>query len=62
MVFSGTDQGEIVAVESRTGRELWRYMLGSPVYAAPITYMIGGRQYVVLAAGTTLTAFALPAS
>ena len=62
VVFSGTDQGEIVAVESRTGRELWRYMLGSPVYAAPITYMIGGRQYVVLAAGTTLTAFALPAS
>jgi alcohol dehydrogenase (cytochrome c) len=62
VVFTGTEQGEIVAVESRSGRELWRYMLGAPVYAAPITYMIDGRQYLVLGAGATLTAFALPAS
>ena len=62
VVFSGTDEGDIVAAESRTGRELWRYSLGAPIYAAPITYMIDGRQYVALASGTTLTAFALPAN
>ena len=33
--------------------------LGAPIYAAPITYMIGDRQYVTIAAGTTITSFAL---
>lgn len=61
VVFTGTHEGDIVAAESRTGRELWRYRLGAPIYAAPITYMIDGRQYVLMPAGTTLTAFALPA-
>lgn len=50
----------IFAAEARTGAELWRYRVGAPVYAAPVTYMIEGRQYVTLAAGSTLTAFALP--
>jgi len=35
-------------------------MLGAPVYTGPITYMIGDRQYLTIAAGTTVTSFALP--
>jgi len=62
VVFSGANEGTMFAVDSRSGRELWRYESGAPVYAAPITYLLDGRQYVALAAGTTLTAFALPAS
>jgi alcohol dehydrogenase (cytochrome c) len=38
VVFSGTGDGEIIAAEARTGRELWRQYLGAPIYAAPITY------------------------
>ena len=60
VVFSGTNEGEIFAADTRTGKELWRYMLGAPLYTAPITYMIGDRQYVTIAAGTTITSFALP--
>lgn len=59
VVFSGTNEGEIFAADTRTGKELWRYMLGAPLYTAPITYMIGDRQYVTIAAGTTITSFAL---
>jgi alcohol dehydrogenase (cytochrome c) len=59
VVFSGTYEGEIFAADSRSGKELWRYALGAPVYTAPVTYMIGDRQYVTIAAGTTVTAFAL---
>jgi len=32
---------------------------GAPIYAAPMTYSIDGRQYVVMPSGTTLIAFAL---
>jgi alcohol dehydrogenase (cytochrome c) len=60
VVFSGDSEGDVFAADSRTGKELWRYRVGASRYAAPSTYMIGGRQYVVVPAGTTLTAFALP--
>jgi len=59
VVFSGTNEGEVFAADARTGKDLWRYQVGAPVYSAPITYMIGDRQYVTIAAGTTLTSFAL---
>ena len=60
VVFSGDNEGDVFAADSRTGKELWRYQVGSPLYAAPSTYMIGARQYVIVPAGTMLTAFALP--
>jgi alcohol dehydrogenase (cytochrome c) len=60
VVFSGTNEGDVFAVDSRTGKELWRFQVGAPLYAPPITYMIDNRQHVAIAAGTTITAFALP--
>jgi alcohol dehydrogenase (cytochrome c) len=60
LVFSGTNEGDVVAVDSRSGKELWKYQLGAPLYAPPATYMIDNRQYVSIAAGSTFTTFALP--
>ena len=65
VVFSGDSEGDVFAADSRTGKELWRYQVGASLYAAPSTYapstyIFGTRQYVVVPAGTTLTAFALP--
>jgi alcohol dehydrogenase (cytochrome c) len=62
VVFSGTNEGGFFAADSRSGKELFRYHTGAPIYAPPTTYQIDGRQYVVMPAGMTLTAFALPAS
>ena len=47
-------------MESKTGRVLWSYQTGRNIGSAPISYTLDGRQYVVIASGTTLTAFALP--
>ncbi|MBA3269338.1 MAG: hypothetical protein H0T71_02425 [Acidobacteria bacterium] len=60
VVFTGTNEGDAVAADSRSGIELWRYAAGAPIYAPPTTYMIDGRQYVIMPSGLTLTAFALP--
>jgi alcohol dehydrogenase (cytochrome c) len=60
VVFSGDNEGNVIAADSKTGRELWRYQTGAPIYAPPTTYMIDGRQFVVMPAGMTLTAFAVP--
>jgi len=47
------------ALDSRTGEPLWRMALGGSVEGGPISYSAGGTQYVAVAAGNTLYAFAL---
>ena len=60
VIFSGDDEGNLLALDSRSGELLWSYQMGSPMWGtSPITYMVDGRQYVLVPAGTTLTAWAL---
>jgi alcohol dehydrogenase (cytochrome c) len=61
LVFAGDHEGNFMAFESRTGKNLWRYQTGTPIWgAAAMTHMLDGRQHVVIASGTTLLSFALP--
>lgn len=61
LIFSGDSEGNLLALDSRSGDLLWRYQMGSPLHGtSPITYMLDGRQHVLVPAGTTLTAWALP--
>jgi alcohol dehydrogenase (cytochrome c) len=62
LVFSGDNDGYIFAADARSGKDLWRYQTGAPIYAPPTTYMIDNRQYVIMPAGSILTPFALPAT
>ena len=61
LVFAGDGDGNLMAFESRTGKNLWHYQLGSSMRStAGTTYMLDGRQYLLVPAGSMLTAFALP--
>jgi alcohol dehydrogenase (cytochrome c) len=61
LVFAGDHEGNFMAFDARNGKNLWRYATGTPIWgAAAMTYMLEGRQHVVIASGTTLLAFALP--
>ena len=61
VVFAGDNEGNFMAFEARTGKNLWYYPTGSPLWgAAPMTYMVDGRQQVIIGSGTTVTAFAVP--
>ncbi|MEN8160026.1 MAG: pyrroloquinoline quinone-dependent dehydrogenase [Myxococcota bacterium] len=52
LVFSGnTADGFLRAHDTETGAELWRDRLPAAGAANPMTYAVGGRQYVVIAAG-----------
>ncbi len=58
------------AYDSKTGQELWRGRLPVPSQATPMTYVVNGRQFIVIAAGghgfigngqsDAVIAFALP--
>ena len=60
LVFAGDGEGNIMAFESRTGKNLWHYQLGYPMRStAGTTYMVDGRQYLLVPSGSAMTAFAL---
>jgi alcohol dehydrogenase (cytochrome c) len=47
-------------VEAATGRPLWHFNTGQVMRASPMTYAVGGTQYVAIAAGSDVFSFALP--
>jgi alcohol dehydrogenase (cytochrome c) len=61
LLFTGDNEGNFIAFDSRNGKPLWHYQTGSPVWgSAAVTYMLDGQQQVLISAGLTLTDFALP--
>ena len=58
LVFHGDLKGWFKALDARTGRTLWQFQTGSGVSAAPMTYELGGKQYLAVVSGRT---FAIPA-
>jgi PQQ-dependent dehydrogenase (methanol/ethanol family) len=59
LVFHGETAGGFAAVDAATGKTLWSFPTNDSWRAAPMTYAIGGKQYVAVAAGTNIIAFAL---
>ena len=60
LAFTGDAEGNFLAIDSHTGKLLWHFQMGSALHGtSPITYMLDGRQHVLVPAGTTLTAWAL---
>lgn len=49
--IAGTPDEKIRAFDKYTGQVLWEHALPAGGYATPSTYQIGGRQYLVIAAG-----------
>lgn len=70
LVFTGEGNGWFKAYDSSTGSELWKFQCGAGVNAPPASYSVGGKQYIVVAAGgnvqvdfkrgNNIIAFALP--
>jgi alcohol dehydrogenase (cytochrome c) len=60
VVFGGGREGYFLALDARNGELLWRASLGGQINSAPMTYAVDGRQFVAIAAGSALFAFALP--
>ena len=52
LVFEGRIDGQLIAYDARTGRQVWAYRTASPVVAPPISYRVGGRQYIAVLTGS----------
>jgi quinohemoprotein ethanol dehydrogenase len=51
LVFQGNGEAELVAYHAKSGEVLWSFFTGTAIIAPPVTYMIGGEQYVSVLAG-----------
>lgn len=51
LVFAGQSDNSFDAWDSKTGEHLWQYKTEAGANAAPMTYEINGRQFIVVAAG-----------
>jgi alcohol dehydrogenase (cytochrome c) len=59
LVFFGESGGTFTALDSKTGTPVWHFETGQNWRASPMTYMVGGTQYVVLAGDGGIFSFAL---
>jgi alcohol dehydrogenase (cytochrome c) len=62
VLFASSRDGNIIALDAKTGKHLWHYQTGGNNSASPMSYAIDGKQYIALSAGTMLFTFALPES
>jgi alcohol dehydrogenase (cytochrome c) len=56
LVFVGDAEGFFRALDDKTGKVLWEVNLGTSVSGYPITFAVGGKQYVAVSTGPSLVA------
>lgn len=60
LVFAGDIDGNLIALDAKSGKALWHRQLGAAILAAAMSYAVDGRQYVAIPVGSALFAFTLP--
>ena len=59
VVFASGADGNLIALESTSGKFLWQYQTGERIKSSPISYAVDGKQYIALSSGSVLFSFAL---
>lgn len=60
LVFFGENAGSFMAADAMSGRPLWEFPTNQIFRASPMTYMFDNKQFVAIATGQGILAFALP--
>jgi hypothetical protein len=59
LVFYGQPNGGFAAVDERQGKTLWQFPTNVRMKASPMTFSVGGHQYIAVAAGPNILCFGL---
>ncbi|HEX8170707.1 MAG TPA: PQQ-dependent dehydrogenase, methanol/ethanol family [Thermoanaerobaculia bacterium] len=51
LVFAGEPNGRFNAYDARTGEVLWTFNTGAGIHSNPVTYSVGGKQYIAVPVG-----------
>ena len=53
-------EGQLLALDEKTGKPLWHFRVNGPVNSSPMVYMAGGKEFIAITASTQLLTFGLP--
>ncbi|MBN9663611.1 MAG: PQQ-binding-like beta-propeller repeat protein [Acidobacteria bacterium] len=59
VLFYGRPNGGFAAVDQRDGKTLWNFPTNVRMKASPMTFTVGGKQFVAVAAGPNILCFGL---
>src|SRR5215472_13422951 len=51
LLITGFTDGSVVAYDDTSLEELWKFNVGSGINAPPMTFEVGGKQYLVIQSG-----------
>ena len=60
LLFYADPNGTFAAADERTGKTLWHFPTNVYMKASPMTFAVGGKQFVVSVAGQNIICFGLP--
>jgi alcohol dehydrogenase (cytochrome c) len=60
LLFAGDSSSHLIAFDPANGKILWHTNLPGSIANGPSTYMLDGKQYLLVGAGDSLAAFTLP--
>lgn len=60
LLFYADPPGDFVALDARTGTPLWHFPAGGESKTSPMTYLVGGKQFVAIAIGPNILCLGLP--
>jgi alcohol dehydrogenase (cytochrome c) len=59
VVFASSYDGNLIALDSKTGKYLWHYYTGANIITSPMAYAVNGKQYVAIASQSAIFVFGL---
>jgi alcohol dehydrogenase (cytochrome c) len=60
LTFTGDLKGNVLALDTSSGKTLWHAGTGATMGTSPISYELAGRQYILTSSGGVIFAWALP--
>ncbi|MGA2119803.1 MAG: PQQ-dependent dehydrogenase, methanol/ethanol family [Bryobacteraceae bacterium] len=60
VVFAASAEGNLIALDAKTGKPLWSFQAGSSITSSPMSYAVDGKQFVAISTANVLYSFALP--
>lgn len=60
LVFAGSKEGNLIALDATGGKILWHHATGASVRSSPMAYAIDGKQYVAVSNDSALVVYTLP--
>ena len=59
VVFASSFDGNLIALDSKTGKYLWHYYTGANIITSPMAYAVNGKQYIAIASQSAIFVFGL---